>query len=183
MVKQRLNHFVEENNLLPSRSYAYRKHVSTSTCINDILHTINICKERNDKVLVLSMDVSKAYECVDICCLRTILHELNIPKQIRTWIINFLCKRTLIIGNSRLNIYNGIPQGSCLSPTLFNLYTLGLHGISDNNTDLFQYADDFILLVHNSNFEIANRILQHKTNNLVTLLSKLNLGVNNEKQL
>ncbi|XP_058987522.1 RNA-directed DNA polymerase from mobile element jockey isoform X1 [Musca domestica] len=181
MVKQRLNLYMDDNKLLPHRSYAYRKHVSTSTCINDILHTINFHKERNEKVVILSMDVSKAYECVDISCLRMILQQLDIPEQIRTWILNFLCKRTLRMGNSLLNIYNGIPQGSCLSPTLFNLYTLGLHGISDGNTNLFQYADDFILLVHDFDFDLANRILQKKASNFVNLLMKLNLSVNIEK--
>lgn len=181
MVKQRLNDFLDEHKTLPPRSYAYRKHVSTSTCINDILHTINTSKEKNDKVIVLSMDVSKAYECVDINYLKMILIEINIPLQIRLWIINFLCKRTLCMGNSTLNIYNGIPQGSCLSPTLFNLYTIGLHGLADENTNIFQYADDFILLVASHDFDSANNILQIKTNNMVSLLKKLNLDVNVEK--
>ncbi|KAI8122182.1 hypothetical protein CVS40_6958 [Lucilia cuprina] len=39
MFKERFSKFIEENNILPSRSYAYRKHRSASTCINDILHT------------------------------------------------------------------------------------------------------------------------------------------------
>lgn len=181
MVKERLQQFIDENDILPTNTFAYRKHMSTSMCINNLLHTINYYKNRGEKVIILSLDVEKAYDCVSIEILLKILCELNCPSDISDWIINFLSKRTIVMGNESLEIFNGLPQGSCLSPTLFNLYTLGLHGISDDNTHLFQFADDFILLSAHKNFESANQNLQLKATEFQYLLSRLNLNYNINK--
>lgn len=181
MIKNRINNFVEDTNILPARSYAYRKHRSASMCINDLLHTISTLKENKQKVLILSLDVAQAYEAVDIAMLLKIMEELKLPSQIITWIKNFLCKRVLVLGQSNLEINNGVPQGSCLSPILFNIYTMGLHGIADNNTQIFQFADDFIILCASKHFDDANITLQNKLNQFITLLGKLNLKINREK--
>lgn len=178
MVKQRLNSFITENNILPQRSYAYRKHLSASTCINDLLNTIILQKEKGEKVLILTLDISCAYDCVDLNMLQIIMNCIEIPNQISTWILNFLSQRILVMGMESTEINNGIPQGSCLSPTLFNLYTLALHGIADEKTHIFQFADDFVILTSDKKFEIANEILQSKLQHFSDLLTKLNLQLN-----
>lgn len=50
------------------------------------------------------------------------------------------------MGNQTTDIFKRIPQGSRLSPTIFNIYTLALHGYADENTDIFQVADDFVIV-------------------------------------
>ncbi|XP_058985851.1 uncharacterized protein LOC131806001 [Musca domestica] len=181
MVKERLQQFIDEENILPTNTFAYRKHLSTSMCINNLLYTINYYKSKGEKVIILSLDVEKAYDCVRIEMLLKILCEINCPTDIADWIINFLSKRTIVMGNESIEIYNGLPQGSCLSPLPFNIYTLGLHGISDENTHLFQFADDFVLLSAHKHFELANQNLQQKAIELQFLLSRLNLTYNTNK--
>ncbi len=39
----------------------------------------------------------------------------------------------------------GVPQGSCLSPTLFNVYTEKLRMIKNKKCDIYQFADDVTL--------------------------------------
>lgn len=39
MVKERLQNFIDEDNILPTNTFAYRKHMSTSMCINNLLFT------------------------------------------------------------------------------------------------------------------------------------------------
>ena len=85
------------------------------------------------------------------------------------------------MGNESLEIYNGLPQGSCLSPTLFNIYTLGLHGINNQSIKTFQFADDFIILSAEKDFDAANNILQNKMNEFIRILKSLNLSANTEK--
>ncbi|XP_075150797.1 uncharacterized protein LOC142224905 [Haematobia irritans] len=181
MVKERLNTFINLNHILPNRSYAYRKNMSASHCINDLIHTMNLQKEKGRKVVLVTMDVSNAYERVNISVLQSILLELNFPNQIIAWIMSFLCKRILVMGNNQIEIFNGIPQGSCLSPLLFNIYTLGLHGVEDENTHVFQFADDFIILTHSHDFDDAIKKLQNKVISFASLLKDLNLKINIEK--
>lgn len=181
MIKERLQSFLQEQDILPTNTYAYRKNFSSSMCINHLLYTINYHKEKGEKVILLSIDIEKAYDCVNLLILYKILSEINCPEDIKDWTINFLKKRTIVMGNEMIDIYNGLPQGSCLSPILFNIYTLGLHGIADQNTYLFQFADDFILLSTDKEFEMANENLQHKANHFYHILSRLNLKYNPDK--
>ncbi|XP_075165290.1 uncharacterized protein LOC142237772 [Haematobia irritans] len=181
MMKNRLNDFLIKNNVLPHRSYAYQKHKSAASCVNDLLHSISVYKEKGEKTIIMTLDVSTAYECVDINILTNIMLNLNFPQHIIAWIHSFLSRRTLIMGKNSIDIFNGIPQGSCLSPTLFNIYTLGLHGVADENTDIYQFADDFIILSHAKEFNNATSILQNKALEFNSLLKQLKLQVNIEK--
>lgn len=181
MVKERLVAFLSEKNILPARTFAYRKHFSASTCINELLHTICTAKQQNQIVTVISLDISKAYDCVNIEKLSEIMSELDCPTHLTAWIINFLKKRTLVLGHESCEILNGLPQGSCLSPILFNMYTMGLHGIADTNTHVFQFADDFIIVSTHKNFECSTENLQKKIEEFVSITNNLNLQLNTQK--
>lgn len=41
----------------------------------------------------------------------------------------------------------GLPQGSSLSPLLFNIYAADLHNVETKDCKIVQYADDFAVLV------------------------------------
>ncbi|XP_075150445.1 uncharacterized protein LOC142224547 [Haematobia irritans] len=155
--------------------------MSASICINDILNVINLNKEKGEKVIVVTLDVSCAYECVDINTLYTILQSINCPKHISSWIYSFLSKRFLVMGNNEIEILNGVPQGSCLSPTIFNIYTSRLHEIADQNTHIFQFADDFIILTHDHDFDNAVKVLQNKVLEFAAILLDLKLKINGDK--
>lgn len=64
-------------------------------------------------------------------------------------------------------VKEGLPQGSSLSPILFNIFIAELHAIEDSNTKILQYADDFLLVSHDSNKEKAIKRLQAKANQFI----------------
>ncbi|KAI8125093.1 LINE-1 retrotransposable element ORF2 protein [Lucilia cuprina] len=133
-----------------------------SACINEIIHFIGCAKERNEKVVLVSLDISKAYDCVNLSKLYNILKNINCPDHITLWILNFLKRRILTMGNEEVEVSNGLPQGSCPSPTLFNIYTTHLHNLQDAETQIFQFADDFIIISSNPCFDTAVNNLQRK---------------------
>lgn len=74
----------------------------------------------------------------------------------------YFSKRNLKIGRDEIIIEKGIPQGSCLSPVLFNLYTEKLYNIEDQMTSIYQFIDDFIILSCHKGFDVAVANLQQK---------------------
>lgn len=54
--------------------------------------------------------------------------------------------RELVLGIQTIEVNNGLPQGSCLSPILFNLYSEKLHRIENDNTQVLQFADDIAIV-------------------------------------
>lgn len=146
MIKDKLMTLAERNKKFPDSCFAYRKGKSASMCINECLYWSSRFKKEGYKVVMCVLDITNAYDCVNVGLLSVTLTHLGVNNRIVNWIVHFFSKRWLVLGNSRVLIENGLPQDSCLSPILFNLYTAKLHRLKDNKTKMFQYADDFAFM-------------------------------------
>ncbi|CAD7081494.1 unnamed protein product [Hermetia illucens] len=123
-----------------------KKRKSTIDCINSVINSIQHLKSKKLVPIAVIVDFTNAFELVDIDILSEILTNIRTPIELHSWIINFLSNRTLTLNTMQTVVNNGLPQGSCLNPTLFNLYTAELHKISDAQNQIFQFADDCLLL-------------------------------------
>ena len=143
----RMNHHIEKNNIIPSNQCGFRKGKSTTDHIvrlsNDIKHQFS----KRKGILATFFDVRKAYDRVWHHRLLKKLKDLGFDGNIFAFISNFLHNRKLTakVGNIYSSLYNtnmGIPQGSILSPLLFNLLLHDLPKVVNNEVELAQYADD-----------------------------------------
>ncbi|KAK7884028.1 hypothetical protein WMY93_027151 [Mugilogobius chulae] len=78
------------------------------------------------------------------------LAELGIPTPTCNWILDFLIERPQVVRigqrvSDQLTLSTGSPQGCCLSPKLFTLYTHDCVS-KHNNTIIIKYADDTTIL-------------------------------------
>lgn len=78
-------------------------------------------------VVMFASNINKGYDCVDLGKFGNILKHFETPLHLKLWILNFLSSRILIAGLDTVEVRGSLPQGSCLSPILFNLYTATLH--------------------------------------------------------
>lgn len=152
-----LNKFLHSNAILPDTSFGFRKHNSTTTCLNYVINSINSSKREGEVVGAIFIDMSSAYNTVKTGTLEQILCEYRTPSELTNWIVNFLIDRIVQIqvGEQLLErrIRDGLPQGDVLSPVLFNIYTAQLHNDTPEGVVLVQYADDFMAIVKGKNVE------------------------------
>lgn len=75
-----------------------------------------------------------------------------------------------------------VPQGSILSPTLFNIYISGLPKITnDNKITIMQYADDIAILVQDRNMDTIKGKIIRMIRTIKEFLENRNLTLSTQK--
>ena len=110
------------------------------------------------------LDISKAYDSVWISGLLAKLSRLQIHGRCLKWIKGFLCNRSFCvrIGNYMSefrDLVAGVPQGSILSPRLFNGMISDFPNPSPDITTLL-YADAVTFFCHARNSSSAESVIQ-----------------------
>lgn len=151
LIKNRLEWLLESKGLLSNSQYGFRKGKSTMDSIGIFTTDIHLAFTDNKSLLAAFLDISAAYDNVDLYILRNKLLDLNIPHTLVNFVINMLLERSIHINvdNSTTisrTTWKGLPQGSVLSPLLYNVYTHDLESsVKTTNIEVLQYADDLLI--------------------------------------
>lgn len=144
-------------------------------------------KNKNMNTVAIIIDLEKAFDLVDNKILLLKLQNIGIENCFIEWIQNFLTNREYVIKNSESACTaskitsDGLPQGSILSPLLFNIYTASLHMTGIQNTEIIQYADDFTILVSGKNHKEIQNNCDEIMSKFYNELNKLKLKLNTQK--
>ena len=151
------------------RQSAYKKNRGTQE--NCLKLTEDVTNAFNNKECVLGafLDVSGAFDRVWKEGLIIKIARWGIGAHLTRIITNFLSSRSLVVklGNSISNIVYllaGTPQGSVLSPILFNAYMDDLWPLIPSGVELLQYADDICIYTSSSSPEINAKKIQETLN-------------------
>ena len=153
MVRIVLTQLFQNPNIRNPRQFGFRSNHTTEDCILRLVSSINLAIRHKRQLDVIFVDIKKAYDRVDLGRLSKYLVELGeqgiITTYLTNWIINFIHNREYRVvadGFQSIPRYatEGLPQGSVLSPTLFNVFVNTIHTAFPRTIEHILYADDMV---------------------------------------
>ena len=148
MIANRLTSHIENNNLLAPTQSGFRKNRSTLDQIIRLQSAILKAKMENRALLCIFLDLEKAFDLMWTKGVLAQLVKFNIKGRILGWVQDFLKDRKIQVrvGSDLSDVRlldNGSPQGSVLSPILFNILANTQYEVlKELFAELSQYADD-----------------------------------------
>ena len=184
MLSNQLGNFCEINGLIPKEQFGFR---AKSSCETALAVATDKWMSEVDKgmfVGVILIDLSKAFDSVNHLKLIKELSSLQLCASTIRLFQSFLDGRIqrVVCGGASTewkSINRGVPQGSCLSPLLFNIYVRRLP--NEANCDVCQFADDVTESASGSTIEEVKIKLTDSFNRTKAFCDTLDLSINCSK--
>ncbi|GFV57532.1 probable RNA-directed DNA polymerase from transposon BS [Trichonephila clavipes] len=152
MITSRLDWYLETNNLLTSSQAGFRKCQSTNQQVVFLGQSIKDALDQRHSALALFVDFEAAFDKVWwLKCIQK-LQTLGVCNNMLMWIRNFISQRFSAVqfGNAISSFKQsetGLPQGTVISPILFNIFINDLPDLlaSDGLTNTALFADDIAI--------------------------------------
>ena len=166
LVHSQIQAYFTSNNLVTNFQHAYRAGHSTSTAL--IQMTDDWLKAIDNSMLVgaVLLDFSAAFDVLDHFLLVEKLKCYGFNSSALKWIRSYLSHRSQkVYLNGSLSTSRGldcgVPQGSCLGPLLFSVYTNDLSWATKSATTVL-FADDSTLYCAAKSCDILNEVLSRE---------------------
>ena len=149
----RLAYLANTGNLLNDTQLGGRKQRSAVDTALLLLHYIQQHKKGSSSITTtILLDIKGAFDHVKKDKLLQVLHELQLPDNLISWVSSFLTNRKIQLAfegqiQQLVDLEIGVPQGSPISPILFLIY---IRNILADRAYQLSYIDDFSLSVTSS---------------------------------
>ena len=182
LMLQRILETAEEKVLFTRHQHCFRKKRSTITAISELQNVIATHMDLDEYVAVASLDLSAAFDVVNVDLLLKRLEIMGIPKDLTKILTSWLKDRAAYVEvDGELSEYflvmEGTVQGSVLGPVLLNLFLRPLL----EKTNSPAYADDSYHYGTSRTKKQALEILEGKLGEAITWITKSGLKVNVSK--
>lgn len=186
VVKEQLEKYIEENDILSKYQSGFRKNFSCETTVNYVINRWKKLK-KNKKIMAIFLDFKRAFETIDRDILIKKLFVYGIRGNELKWFKSYLTNRkqyTSVNNAESEQIYNnfGVPQGSILGALLFIIYINDMPDVIDKS-EMVLYADDTLIFTEGDNDEQCRINMIHDIQKINTWLkiNKLKLNENKTK--
>jgi len=185
MISNRLTWFIEHFNLLSNSQFGFRRGRECIDNLAILYSNIHLGFLNNMPSLASFLDIKSAYDNVIPSILYQKLIDLGISQNIIAFIRNSIGERIVYCKFEEIDIirhaFKGLPQGSVLSPILYNIYVSDLDKYCAQDCNIIQYADDIALFVSSYNTQQGKIALENSIKNIADHLNYLGLNLAPEK--
>lgn len=186
MINWRLLGHLEENHLLSSHQSGFRSFHSTVDALVRLENTIRTATNSNKFCIAVFLDITQAFDTVWHHGLIEKIHEMGICGNLARFIADFVSLRKISVrvNNTISNYYpvhSGVPQGSVVSPILFNIMINDIFDNCDPRVETSLYADDGALWILHDNLEEGTKILQETINQIFAWTQRWGLQISAPK--
>ena len=171
MINKRIVWYLESNDLISPIQSGFRSGRSTNDHLVRLETFIRDAFVNREHVVSVFFDLEKPYDTTWCYGILKDLHDLGLRGRLPVFIRSFLEDRTMQVrvGSTLSDFYDqeqGVPQGSILSTTLFNIKINNIVKCLDSKTDGSLYVDDFGICCRSKNMRTIERKLQQCINKI-----------------
>ena len=171
MINVRLVWYLESNNLISPVQSGFRSERSTNDNLVRLETFIRDAFVAKEHVVAVFFDLEKAYDTTWRHGIMRDLHDLGIRDRLATFIENFLADHWIQVRvgstlSEKFDQAQGVPQGSILSTTLFNIKINSIMNCLDPKTDGSLYVDDICMCYRSKSMRTIERHLQQCINRI-----------------
>lgn len=183
MLLAKIDPILKANNAVPLHQFGCRSHHSTIEQVHRVVTEAQSALNQKKYCSAIFLDVAQAFDKV--------WHEgllykikLHLPPQLCNVLSSYLCNRKFSVKcksalSSIQSISAGVPQGSVLGSTLYQLFTADIP--YTNEVMMATFVDDTAILATHKNPNTASRILQENLDGVHNWLNKWRIKVNESK--
>lgn len=178
IVADRLTGVCERNNIIPLFQYGFKAGHAADLQCSSMAATLQRNKAEKMNTGVLAFDVANAFPSLWPAGLAWKMKKWNFPAYLTRIVANFLTDRSMMVKafgclSTPRMMEAGTPQGSCISPIAYNIFTSDVP--RDRNIQIFQFADDTAALAASKQKECPVRRLTGYCNKLTAYCDKWHL--------
>jgi len=186
LIAKRLLNFLNKFHVLSNNQFGFRKHHSTISALINIIDNIYQNLNSNQYVVGIFLDLSKAFDSINISILSNKLFYYGIRGKIHEWFLSYLSNRRQYVfvngvSSDIQSISCGVPQGSVLGPILFLLFINDLTSIPSLSDMLKLFADDTNMFITDLNINCLENKCNSALSALAEWMSANKLTINYEK--
>ena len=158
IIVYRLSYFLEQRGLMNRYQSGFRKGRSTADALVKVSNESEKALSRKEVMVIVYFDIEKAYDSMWREGLLIKMQGMGIGGRLYNWVLDFLSYRKFCVKvgdtiSDSFDIINGIPQGSAVSPILFNIMINDIFVDVGRNIGSSLYADDGAIWLRGKNYK------------------------------
>ena len=171
MKNNRFNFYLQFSNIISEYQSGFRKNRSTTDQLVRFESYIRSDFVKKQHVVAIFFDLEKAYDTTWKHGILKDIHRIILKGNLPKFISNFLSNRCfkVKVGSSFSDVYEqeqGVPQGSILSSTLFNIKINNIVKCLDDDVNCSLYVDDFLICYRSKDMKTIETKLQNNLNKI-----------------